>query len=242
MNPRRRAELEALLSRPQGRSIWMVSFIDALSLVLSFFILVYSMATPDVERFRQMADGLTSCFTNAGVRPQSTPSPGLIAPTVERSQALNLDYLASLLQAQLAREPALAHGIVQRLSDRLVLSFPGELLFQSNKAELTQAAERALFQLGGVLSQLDNRIDVQGHADPASVAGGGFADNWELSIVRALAVREVLARSGYRRPLVAQGLADTRYGELSTSLPERWRQQLARRVDVVIYPSAGERS
>jgi chemotaxis protein MotB len=242
MSPRRRAELEALLGRAKGRPIWMVSFIDALSLVLSFFILVYSMATPDVERFRQMAEGLTSRFATAGVRPQSTPSPGLIAPTTERRQTLSLEYLASLLQAQLSHDPALARGIVQRLSDRLVLSFPGELLFQSNKAELTPAAERALFALGGVLAQLDNRIDVQGHADPGSIAGGAYADNWELSIARALAVREVLERSGYRRPMIAQGLADTRYGELSSALPERWRQQLARRVDVVIYPSAGERS
>jgi chemotaxis protein MotB len=242
MNRRRQAELEALLSRPHGRPIWMVSFIDALSLVLSFFILVFSMATPDATRFREMAETLTARLGTAGIRMQSQPSPGMIAPTVERAQALNLDYLASLLEAQLAREPALAHAVVQRLPDRLVLALPSEVVFASNQATLTAAAERALFQLGGILSQLSNRIDVQGHTDPAPVTAGGFADNWELSIARAVAVRDLLRRSGYQRPMIAQGLAETRYGELDPGLPQARRLELARRVDVVVYPSAGGRS
>ena len=242
MTARRQSELEQLLAAPKGRPIWMVSFIDCLSLVLSFFILVYSMATPDVERFRQLADGLSHRLGTVGLRLQSAPSPGVIAPTAERSQALNLDYLASLLQAQLAREPSLARAVIQRLADRLVVALPSEVVFTSNQATLTETAERALFELGGVLARLDNRIDVQGHTDPTPITDGAFADNWQLSIGRAIAVRDVLRRSGYQRPLIAQGLADSRYGELSASLPEVRRLQLARRVDIVIYPAAGSRS
>ncbi|MBI3497217.1 MAG: flagellar motor protein MotB [Proteobacteria bacterium] len=242
MIARRDRGLEALLAPPKSRPIWMVSFIDTLSLVLSFFILLFSMATPDVERFRQLTATLTHSLGTAGLRLESAPSPGVIAPTAERTQALNLDYLASLLQAQVAREPSLSRVVLQRLADRLVLTLPSDVVFASNQATLTPTAERALFELCALLARLDNRIDVQGHTDPAPIAGGPYGDNWELSIARAVAVRDVLRRSGYQRALVAQGLADTRFAEISGDIPAVLRRQLARRVDVVIYPAAGARS
>jgi len=98
--------------------------------------------------------------------------------------------------APLASDPALAESKVLRLEDRLVLALPGKFLFPSQQSTLSERARQALFDLGGVLRNIDNQISVNGHSDPAPPEGGEYASNWELSSARANAALNIMTEAG----------------------------------------------
>ena len=155
-----------------------------------------------------------------------------------RRRAVNLDYLGAVLEDTVTKDPVLSRSRLMRLEDRLVVALPGDLLFAPGRAELSEGARQALFVLGGVLRNVGNQIGVNGHTDPTPPTGGSYQSNWELSMGRAAVVANSLRRSGYSEDIVAYGYADSRFGDLP-DVPQQERMSLARRVDIVVFPTVG---
>jgi chemotaxis protein MotB len=154
-------------------------------------------------------------------------------------RALDLDYLGAVLQTTLATDRLLGDIDIRRREDSLVLEMPGDLLFAPGEARLPEEVRPALDALARVLGNFPNRIGILGHADPEPVReGGDYPSNWELSLARALAVAERLEQAGLGRPVTCYGLADTRYDALR-EMSESRRRSMARRVELVVYASAG---
>lgn len=119
----------------------------------------------------------------------------LLARDAERAELLT--RIKAMLAARgLEVEVDLENGI---------LRLPESLLFASNEAALSEAGERAIIVLAGVLDgilpcyvhaaggrdcprgALDvlEAVLIEGHTDDRPIRGGPFADNWELSAARA---------------------------------------------------------
>jgi chemotaxis protein MotB len=153
---------------------------------------------------------------------------------------MNLDYLKSILTNNLKNDPILSDVVMRQEADRLILSLPGDVLFLPGQSTLTDQARRALFELGGTLRNIGNRVGVQGHSDPVPLSGTGrFTSNWELSLARAISVSNSMKQAGYTKDITVYGFADSRFERISTTLPQQVRFARARRVDVVIQPDAG---
>ncbi len=167
-----------------------------------------------------------------------TASSGNIG-TVFRKRSVNLDYLTAVLEEALADHPLLRGAQLLRLEDRLIIALPSDLLFPEGRANLSDRAEDALFNLGGVLRNIGNQIGVNGHSDPSPPMEEEYDSNWELSLARAIAVANSFKRSGYTEDIIAYGYSDSRYSQLP-DLPEEERRQLGRRVDIMVMPTAGE--
>ncbi len=221
-------------ARQSASLVWTITFIDLITLLLTFFVLLFSMTTTETKKWHEFSAAVVSRF-GADAHPGATQS-GVPESTLNLAErpGLDLDYLAGLLTGQLAQDQTLRNAIVHRLSDRVVVSLPSDLLFTSNSADMTPAGRAAVFVLGGVLANLKNRIQVQGHTDPNPIRAGAFPAHWELSRARAGAVADLVRQSGYERPLVIEGFAEGRAGDVAPELPQNRRYALARRVDVVI--------
>lgn len=226
-------------SRAISRQTWMLTFTDLVSLLLTFFVLLFSMSTLEIEKWQAIAASLSPWRTVAP-RGGSPAEGGRLA--VERRptrRALDLDYLSSVLSQTLSASP-LAEGIViRRVGDRLVVSLPADDAFALGSAALSEHARKTVFALGGVLRTISNEVVSEGHADPAPVHGARYASNWELSLARAESVAAILRVVDGRADIVARGFADSRYvapppGEASD------RRSLARRVDIVVLQPARE--
>ena len=87
---------------------------------------------------------------------------------------------------------------------------------------------------------MGNQIDVYGHTAPEDADRLSTMRSWQLSLARAVAVANELKRIGYQRNVTMLGLGDSRFSHLDRSIPDDRRRQLARRVDIVIHPTAGE--
>ncbi|MBL8690607.1 MAG: hypothetical protein JNL04_16005 [Rhodospirillaceae bacterium] len=198
------------------RPIWVVSLIDTFSLLLCFFILMFSMGSPDVQRFREIAHSLAKQLPQ-GTRPLAPPAPPpLQAPTLATDVALNLDYLTSLVEGRIERLPALAGLELQRQRDRLILMPPSDVAFAGSAPALLPGALPMLAAIGDLLAHVPNRLEIRG--------GVGQGVAWELALARAGAVARALRDSGYPSdPVVVAGTGGSAV-ELSL-LPTRGDRQ-----------------
>ena len=217
---------------------WLITFTDLVSLMLTFFVMLFSMSNVQVDRWDDMIDALSRSLNPSKEKVETSVTAQYNISSVFRKRAINLDYLAAVLEETASRDAALAETRILRLDDRLVIALPGDLLFETGRAVLSEQARQALFNMGGVLSNIDNQMVVNGHSDPSPPEGEEYASNWELSVARAVAVANAMRRAGYTEDIIARGYAHGRYSDLA-DLDEEMRAVLARRVDIVVLPEYG---
>jgi chemotaxis protein MotB len=130
--------------------------------------------------------------------------------------------------------------------NRMVISLPGDVLFDTGKDTLRKDGQDILGKVAAVIASdpalVQRDYQVAGHTDNAPLNGGPFHDNWGLSLMRA---REVLlylvnADKGGGLPLQhwsAAGFGDT---DPVADNSSKDGQQKNRRCDIIVVPSAEE--
>lgn len=223
-------------------SLWLVTFTDVMALMLTFFVLLYSMAQPDIEKWSEMTAAINSNFSKRYAAQFEAGSVDTInIDRISRPNALDLRYLASIVQQALDRNENTEDILLIAQQDALVISMPNDLFFEAGRAEIGAEGQRALFEIGGALAKIRNAIEIVGHADPRPLsAGSDYSSNWQLSLDRALSVAGVLENVGYNKPVTVRGMSSTRFMDLPEELPETERLDLSRRVDIVILKNAAE--
>ncbi|MDQ6685733.1 MAG: flagellar motor protein MotB [Pseudomonadota bacterium] len=105
-------------------------------------------------------------------------------------------------------------------------------MFDSGSAIVKPYMRELLREIGHVLSDVPNRITLEGHTDAQPFPGGdrGYS-NWELSSDRANASRREIVGGGLPedRMLVVQGLASSRL-----FLPEQPQSPANRRIHIIV--------
>lgn len=223
-------------------SLWLITFTDIMALMLTFFVLLYTMAIPEEEKWSEMTFALKSEFNDfkAPAKWDEGDQNTINIDRVDFSKALDLDYLQILMAQSLQKRDIARNIVLLRERDRLIVSMPSDLLFETGQANVTGQGKRVLYTLGESLSRMRNIIEVVGHADPRPVPeGAAFNSNWHLSLARAAHVAGVLDNTGYQKPILVRGMSSARYRELSEDLPEDERLSLSRRVDIVILDTTG---
>jgi chemotaxis protein MotB len=227
---------------PAPVPLWLITFTDIMALMLTFFVLLYSMSVPEVEKWESMTSALNKGFsTLQTAKWYQGPQDTIDIEKLDFSTALDLNYLDALVKDMIAKNDNLKGVMLIQQEDRLVMSLPLDMLFEPGKSGVTVQGKKALFSLGGPLSRIRNRIEVFGHSEPgaAGAEGSSFSSDWALSITRAAEVAGVLENVGYSRPVTIRGYASARYEELPADMDETERLDLARRVDVVIMKDDG---
>lgn len=221
------------------RPAWLVTFADLVALLITFFVMLFATQKVDIGKWESLVDTLSMRLNPNQTILIARPSADKNAERLSRKRAIDLDYLENVIRDKARTEPELAGLDLQRREDRLIVTLPAELLFLSGKADPIETARPILFVLAGVLGTIGNRIDVIGHADPRPLRNSHFATNFQLSIARAIAVANELRRAGYHREMSPSGFGESAFRELPATVPERRRNAVARRVDIVIWPTRG---
>ncbi len=219
---------------PDNSQAWMVTFADLVALLLTFFVLLFAMSRVETRDWQNLADALSQSLNQISESRIAVPDVDLDLKRVQPVPGANLDYLSSVLRDQMAGHAVLSRAVLQRRDELLIISLPASLLFAPGAVEPAARAEDALFAICGILRNLENRIEIAGHADPTP-AGARWPSNWNLSLGRALSVAARLQGNCYRKDVVALGFGDARFAELPQGLPAAQRRALARRVDIVIH-------
>lgn len=222
-----------------GRPVWLVTFADLVALLIAFFVMLFATQRVDAEKWEALTEALSRRLNPDQTILIARPSAEMNVERLSPERAIDLRYLEAVVADKTRVQPELAGLALRRYEDRLVIALPAELLFEVGSANAKPSARPVLFALAGMLGAIGNRIEVVGHTDPTPVAGSRFRSNWELSIARAVTVASELRQAGYDRPLAPSGYGATKFRELPPRVAGDARLAVARRVDVVIWPTRG---
>lgn len=196
---------------------WLTSFGDLMSLLLTFFILLYSMSIISLEKFYQVLKGIISAF---GAR-----SVVFEEGTVPEGRRINIPmenfYYRKVKYKELKK---VAQEIKYSLSQMGVWSdyaFTGECMririntdrfFPPGSAQLYPNALGLILNVCSKLKPFSLPIDIEGHTDNRPISTPLYPSNWELSLARAISVLRIFVNTcGYSPELLsAVGYADTR--------------------------------
>ncbi len=224
--------------------LWLITFTDAMALMLTFFVMMYSMSKPKEEIWNEISYGISSHFKQKEAAPYNRGSQDAISiDQVNTKKALQLDYVQSIVANSLKGKGIEKIALIQN-SERLIISLPSELLFKSGQIEIGTEGTKMLFTLTGVLARLHNRVIVVGHSDPDPISAqtkGPYRTNWELSLARATSVAAKMRESGYVKEITVKGLSSGRFDELPEDIALSERKNLSRRVDIVVMNDDGIR-
>jgi len=229
--------------KPSGPPVWMISFTDVISLMLTFFVLLFAMSEPKTEEWNLVTGVLRDSF---GLHAGSINNPGEANQRqnildLEVEDALDLNYLGSVIERRF-KDGALGKNIlINRREDTLIITLPSDLVFRPGNASISDKGRDTIDLLTGMLSKIDNQIDIYGHADERVINTKTFPSNWELALWRAEAVSNAFQQAGYKRVINTFSMGNTRAAEIPQQLSEEQRTALARRVDIVVRDDRGVR-
>ncbi|HLI25959.1 MAG TPA: flagellar motor protein MotB [Chloroflexota bacterium] len=232
---------------------WLITYSDLITLLMVFFVVMYSMSRADTTKFARLAASLQRAF-NVEVLKGNVPTSlhgqdGTLQATSALQEALasagttpldtGLISTADELRAVLTRLPPPPRGgnvQVGTTRDGVVISLSGNVLFDSGKAELRPEGQVLLDVLAQHLRLIPNDLRIEGHTDNIPIHSTLYPSNWELSSARATTVARYLAQHG----IAPQRLIAAGYGEYRPAAPNDTREGRARnrRVDIVILSSA----
>lgn len=142
--------------------------------------------------------------------------------------------------AELIEEAVAESGMTQQIevdftNQYVLLSLKGALLFDSGKADLTDAALPVLDRVGTILEKYaGGTIEIEGHTDSVPINSAKFANNNELSSARALSVFDYLIENTSLDPADVKHSGRGEYVPIAdNSTPEGRAKN--RRVEIRIY-------
>jgi len=229
--------------QPQGSPAWMTTYGDMVTLLLTFFVFLFTFSTIEAKKFEaavvslQNAFGLPLAVEDVPLGPESDMgeiSDNLMEDDLMAEDLRQLLEIERRLRAYISEEKMETLVELDREGRGLVLRFADTVLFDLGKADLKPEARAILDRLSTVIRNIPNHIRVEGHTDNLPISTGLFPSNWELSTRRATEViRYFIEDHGF----VPQRLSAAGYGEYRPLVPNdsEANRQRNRRVDVVIF-------
>lgn len=216
---------------------WLTTFNDLVTLLMVFFVLLFTMATTDVAKLKQFQ---FSVMKGLGVLEKGEGAPigviesfgdkgwnkgairGKMIP--EGGESIE-DYIEAL-------KPFEGTEVRFRGKDQ-VMSLDGTALFESGSADISPDAFPVLNELIKIIKAHWCRVRVEGHTDNVPIFTEIFDSNWELSAARAVNIVKYFIEEGNIAP---ERLSAVGYGELRPLAPNDTPEHRARnrRVEIVL--------
>ena len=214
---------------------WLLTYCDLITLLLAFFVVMYSMSQVDAKKFGSMSIHLRSILTGQmGVLKDAPAIAGKAEfGNIAEAQPIDLHLFGETI-TRAVKDKGLQKKIALAMDERgLVVHVMDSGFFELGKSNLTVEAQSMLDDLVPHLLRIPNPIRVEGHTDNAPIKTTLYPSNWELSAARATSVVRYLVEKHDISPL---RVSATGYGEFRPIAPNDSSANKAknRRIDLVI--------
>jgi len=225
----RKSKKEAPQDNPDR---WLLTYADLITLLLAFFIVMYSMSRIDAKRFGEVSQALHGILKG-----------GPSVRHVEDLETLNTGHGLlkvgdlKMLQTEVHSEIdklGRQGDIVTEINERgLIIHIMESAMFDEGRAELKPRAVEILDLVAEDLVGMPNHVRVEGHTDDRPISNEFYPSNWELSTARATTVvKYIIDKYDYPADQIsAVGFSSFRPYVPNTSIENR---ALNRRVDIVV--------
>lgn len=210
---------------------WLLTYSDMITLLLIFFIVMYTISTINANKFSQIAETLSKTFNGSKYIIGQYSGQSLVSGNLNDQNSLGK------IQNQLnsfIKENKLQGMVTDYIDERgLVISLQDTLLFDLGSADVHPDEKETLIKIGSMLRELPNQIRVEGFTDNIPINNSKFHSNWELSVIRATNVLKILVDDAQIDP---KRISAVGYGEYRPVVPNTSdeNRRLNRRVDIVI--------
>ncbi|CAB1059711.1 Flagellar motor rotation protein MotB [Olavius sp. associated proteobacterium Delta 1] len=222
---------------------WLTTFNDLMTLLMVFFVLLFTMGSMDNNMMKGFLNALQSGLgiMGAGSRVSIAlkQSQTLISQQGQSSQAGNEttaedEPVASDTIDEALGEFATQPGVrVKYTKAGVRISFEDDLFFNFGKADINANGFAFLDKMAVLIHQIPCAVRVEGHTDNVPIHTSRFPSNWELSIARAVSVVKYFVDVGKINP---QRLSAVGYGESRPLVPNDApaRRAKNRRVEIIL--------
>lgn len=190
---------------------WLGTYSDCVTLLLTFFILLYSMSSVDAQKVQSISQAFVSAMTGqAGdsfmefnmyngkvpVIGGETNTDGLINEESLGKKNMYEDVKKYVEKNDLSK----AMDIVQ--DERgIILELKDSVLFESGQADLIPGSREILDKVDALIKAMSNSIIIEGHTDNVPINNYKYASNWELSTQRAVNVVKYFVETKSNDPM-----------------------------------------
>jgi len=187
----------------EGAPAWVMTFGDLMSLLLTFFILLYSMSSSDSAKFEAAAQSLREALGEMSGELTSAalaPTDEQIAAIVGSEEAI-MEASMELIEARLEQfvsENDLQESVdVVRDANGVYVRMQDQALFPPGSATVNPQSVDVVGRLGQIITMIGIPVIVSGHTDNVPIRSQAFASNWELSASRAAGIARLVVGAGH---------------------------------------------
>jgi len=211
---------------------WMVTYSDMVTLLLTFFVLMLSMAEMDQVKFQRAAISLKGAFGIMDSHPQRETKSDVVLPEMgaipyELLQRVYDQMILDLQKLEIDED-------IELVKDRgaIVLRIVEKILFAPGSDRLKPGAPPVLRKVAELVAPLPFEVRIEGHTDNTPYSASDIT-NWDLSVQRAISVLKFFATNELLAldRLSAVGYGDRRPLKPNDSVKNR---ALNRRVEFVL--------
>ncbi len=233
----------------EGAPAWMVTFADLVTLLLVFFILLFSISSVETEKFKSVLSSIQIALNQNSpaasqiiiqqIAPAIDSTPSTVEPIIpqpdpiEKDDESDKDELINDIESMIQEQRLGEFVYVYTEGERIIIRIKGTILFPSGDVELFDDAVPIFDDIYSLFKKYaDYSVDIKGYTDNTPIATSRFPSNWELSAVRATTVLRFFIDQG----IAPARMSATGYADLfpiSSNETEEGRAQ-NRRVEFVL--------
>ena len=226
---------------------WVISYADFVTMLLALFIVMYAMATKDVNEISRTLKQVFSVEQTLAEKtegqtfekqkynyPQTTEEIQLMFPTKsvveEMPPADEGDILYKKLKEKFQETTSLSvvkekRGTIIRINDTM--------LFDEGSAIIKSGAKSTLTKIATELDDIENPILIEGHTDSIPIKNAKYPSNWELSTARATNIIKYLTENKIINPRRLSAVGYGEYVPIADNSTPTGRAK-NRRVDIIV--------
>jgi len=208
----------------EGTPGWIMTFGDTMSLLLTFFVMLFAATALNETKVEQ---GLGSLKGSLGGIVE-----GIKKESIVPQEKGEMERMAEEIEEYITSQ-GLGEEVKINLSpEGTVISLTSPILFDLGKADLKKEALPVLDKVAALIRNMPNEVNVEGHTDNLPIHTRRFPSNWELSAARAISVANYLIKKGVSPERIGTiGYADS-HPLFPNDTPEH--RALNRRVEILI--------
>lgn len=178
--------------QPQNSSTWLVSFTDVIALMLTFFVLLYSMSSPDQEKWQKKL-GVAPMTMNpyGGQEMQQGIHDTVNINRVDYEQANNLDYVEAILKEKIGAIDPNTGVRLGRANGKIEFMIDIDQAFTSRGRPRTEFIN-SFNKIAPIVNNMNNQVQIQSSYNPEK----------SMDSFNALQViGRIFNSSGYKKPI-----------------------------------------
>ncbi|MCG8607769.1 OmpA family protein [bacterium] len=217
---------------------WMTTYGDMMTLLMTFFILIMSFSTMEVEKFKMAMGSLQGALGVMGMQKQLRPEQSWFSPIQFSLQNMKAESI--LEHVQNLRELIKKHDLEDQISiqhdkSETLILIKDQVLFDLGEAEIKPGFLKMLSTIAKSLLSKAKEIKIEGHTDDLPIRTDKYPSNWESSFDRALSVLKYFVQEegmpadklsaagfGEQRPVVPNNSPENRAKNRRVVLNVRW--------------------